>query len=220
MRIFFFCFLLLGAAESFAQQKALNIPGLYQLVDASKSEYNLQNDAKNKQAIASAQEYENKTLLAKLKGKYRDLQQRYNTIGILVSAINIGINATPMVNHIVQDQSAILQLATENPVYIALATQTEIEFAAKALSLADYLIGLTASLGALNQMKMSDRLILFDYVLSELSAIQSVSSNLLNELQLIKANGIFRTLNPFQSFIDQDKSMVKDIVNNAKYLKR
>jgi len=204
----------------YGQQKALNIPGLYQLVDASKSENKLQVQAKNEQLVVNSQEYENKTLLAKLKNKYRDLQQRYQTLGTLVIAANIGINATPMVNHIIENQSAIYQIASAHPVYLLLAYQTEIEFATKARSLLNYLLGLTASLGAVNQMKISDRKILFDFILTELNTIESLSFTLLNSLQYTLVNGLFKTLNPFQGFVDQDKDIVNDIINNAKYLKQ
>lgn len=218
-RIMMIClfFLSLGCL---AQQKALNIPGLYQLVDASKSENKLQDQAKNQQLLISSQEYENKTLLAKLKNKYRDIQQRYQTLGTLVLAANIGINATPMINHIIQNQSAIYQIASAHPVYVLLAYQTEIEFATRARSLLNYLMGLTASLGTVNQMKIADRKILFDFVLTELNTIESLSSNLLTSLDFTVANGLLRTLNPYQGFIDQDKDIVNDIIHNAKYLKQ
>lgn len=51
------------------QRKALNIPGIQQLVAYSKSEYDLQGEARNRQTVTTANEQANKTMLARLKQK-------------------------------------------------------------------------------------------------------------------------------------------------------
>lgn len=204
---------------AFSQQKALNIAGIHQLVDASKSEYELQSEARNRQAVTTANEQQNKTMLARLKNKYRALQERYAVLGTILSAANIGIQASPMVNNIIRNQTSIYQLAQQNPVLIGMAYQTEIEFAGKARSLVSYLVGLTASIGAVNQMKASDRKMLFDYILMELGTIQELSSGLLNTMYYQNTSGLLRSLNPFQDYVDQDKQIISEIFQNAKYLK-
>jgi hypothetical protein len=203
-----------------AQVKALNIPAIHQLVSYSKSENSLQNDARSKQAVVNTNEAGNKTLLTKLKNTYRTLQQRYNTLGTAISAANIGIQATPMVNRIISNQQQLYQLANSNPAIVPLAYQTEIEFVDKAHSLVNYLIGLSASIGDVNQMKLSDRKILFDFILSELSNIQDLSGNLVNTVAYANRSALLRSLNPVQDYIDQDKAIVGDIISNAKYLKQ
>nr|WP_232325394.1 hypothetical protein [Pedobacter panaciterrae] len=215
-----FIFICLGfPVMGFAQKKALNIAGIHQLVAASKSEYDKQNQTRDNQALTTANEQANKTMLARLKNKYRDLQERYQSLGTVISAANIGIQATPMVNQIVRNQGEIYRMAMQNPLLIGLAYQTEVEFAGKARSLVNYLIGLCASFGAVNQMKASDRKILFDYILLELNTIQSMSANLVNNMYYANLSGGIRSLNPFQTYIDQDKELVQDIIRNADYLK-
>ncbi|HMI04856.1 MAG TPA: hypothetical protein VK541_20375 [Pedobacter sp.] len=214
---FFYAFLLLSTFSGFGQKKALNIAGIHQLVDASKSEYSLQNEARNRQAVTTANEQQNKTMLARLKMKYRELQQRYHALGTVINAANIGIQATPMVNRIVQNQLAIYQMAQQNPALIGMAYHTEIEFVSKSRSLVNYLIGLSVSIGAVNQMKASDRKILFDYVLTELSGIQEISAGLLNSMQYMGTAGMLRSLNPFQNYIDKDKELVQEIIRNARF---
>jgi len=206
--------------RSFAQVNALNIPAIHQLVSYSKSENNLQNDARSKQAVVSTNEAGNKTLLTKLKNTYRTLQQRYNTLGTAISAANIDIQATPMVNRIISNQEQLYRLANSNPAIIPLAYQTEIEFVDKAHSLVNYLIGLSASIGDVNQMKLSDRKMLFDFILTELSNIQNLSGNLVNSVAYANRSALLRSLNPVQDYIDQDKAIVGDIITNAKYLKQ
>lgn len=211
--------LLIWALHSFGQSSALNIPGIHQLVSYSKSENSLQKDARTKQAQVSASEEGNKTLLAKLKVTYRTLQQRYNTLGTAINAANIGLNAVPMVNRIVNNQQELYELARDNPTITALAFNTETEFVSKSHSLVNLLIGLSASIGDINQMKLSDRKMLFDFILVELSGIDDLSGNLVNSVRFANRNALVRSLNPMQDYIDQDKAMAGEIIRNAKYLR-
>jgi len=202
-----------------AQQSILDIPALHQLVDESESENKLQVKAKNQQALATANEQANLTLLEKMKAMYRTLQQRYNTLGTAIDLADIGIYATPMVSRIVSNQTQIVQLVQKNPALIAIGYQSALQFASQAKSLVAYVTGLSLSLGDVNQMKSSDRKILFDYVISELSKIQDLSGNMLSMMQYSSLASLLRAANPFQNFIDADKSIGRDIIQNAKYLK-
>ncbi len=203
----------------FAQQKTLDIIGIHQLVDQSQSENKLQVKARNAQAAVNANEQANLTLLSKLKGTYRDLQRRYNTLGTAINLADIGIYASPMVNHIVSNQAQIIQLVQKNPALLAIGYQAEIQFAVQAKDLIGYVTGLTLSLGDVNQMKASDRKMLFDYVISELSNIQNLSGNMLSMMQYSNLSALLKAVNPFQNFINADMDIGKDIIQNAKYLK-
>ena len=212
-------FALIFSLSAFAQQSTIDIIGMHQLIDESKSEHDKQVTAKNQQAVNTSNEAANMTLLAKLKNTYRTLQQRYNTLGTAITVADIGLEGEPMVKQIINYQGQIIALAEKNPAIIALGYQTEIEFAEKAESLIGYVAGLTLSIGDVNQMKASDRKLLFDYVIQQLSVIQELAGNMLNLLQYNNLAAVLKALNPFQTFIDQDKSIAKDIIQNAKYLK-
>jgi len=217
--ILFFTVLVGGISSAYAQKKILNIPALHQLVDDSESENKLQVKAKNKQAVASANEQANLTLLTKTKNMYRTLQQRYNTLGTAINIADIGIYATPMVSRIVSNQAQIIRLVQKNPPLIAIGYQSALQFTVQARSLVSYVTGLTLALGDVNQMKASDRKMLFDYVISELSNIQDLSANMLNTMQYSSIAALLRAANPFQNFIDADIAIGKEIIQNAKYLK-
>jgi hypothetical protein len=205
--------------RSSAQQSTLDIVGIHQLVDESSSEYDLQVKARNQQAPATANEKANLTLLAKLKGTYRTLQQRYNTLGTAIDVAEIGIYATPMVDKIISYQAQIISLAEKNPALIAIGYQSEVQFAEKARSLAGYVAGLVLSYGDVNQMKASDRKLLFDYVISQLSIIQQLSGNMVGMMQYSSLASLLKAADPFQNFISADQSIGRSIVQNAKYLK-
>lgn len=220
MKTLFFLTTFLGLCTTvFAQQKTLDIVGIHQLVDESQSEHKLQVNARNKQATVNANEQANLTLLSKLKVTYRQLQQRYNTLGTAINLADIGIYASPMVSRIVSNQAQIIQLVQKNPALLAIGYQSELQFVIQAKDLMGYVTGLTLSLGDVNQMKASDRKMLFDYVISELSNIQNLSGNMLSMMQYSSLSSLLKAANPFQNFIDADMDIGKDIIQNAKYLK-
>jgi hypothetical protein len=212
-------FLNMFTLDSFGQKSILNIPAMHQLVVQSEAENKLQVKAKNHQALASMNEQLNLTLLAKMKSVYQTLQQRYNTLGTAINLANIGIYATPMVSRIIRNQAQIIQLVQKNPALIILGYQSGLQFAAQAQSLIAYVIGLSLSLGEVNQMRASDRKLLFDYVITELSNIQTLSGNMLGMIQYSSLSSVLKAANPFQNFINADKAIGRDIIANAKYLK-
>jgi hypothetical protein len=219
MKVLLLLFALSFSLSAFCQESTIDIVGMHQLITESQDEHTQQVTARNQQAVNTANEQANLTLLDKMKNLYRTLQQRYNTLGTAITIADIGLEAEPMVKQIVSYQSQIVALAEKNPAVIALGYQTEIEFAEKAESLLGYVAGLTLSLGDVNQMKASDRKILFDYVISQLSRIQELSGNMLILLQYNNLASVLKVLNPFQDFVDQDKTMINNILQNAKYLK-
>jgi len=219
MKILLTLFTLSFSLPAFSQQSTIDVIGMHQLIDQSKNEHTQQVKARNNQASVTANEQANLTLLAKLKNTYRTLQQRYNTLGTAINVAEIGIYATPVVKQIISYQSQIIALTEKTPALVVLGLQTEIEFAEKAESLLGYVTGLSLSIGDVNQMKASDRKMLFDYVISELSRIQELSGNLVATLQSSSLNSLIRSINPFQNYIDADKGLAESIIQNAKYLK-
>ncbi|MFD2964377.1 MULTISPECIES: hypothetical protein [Olivibacter] len=205
--------LLFGLQDAFCQ---LNVGLIHQLVAESKSEHSRQDEAKNKQAVTSANEEVNRAEMSKLKTKYRELQRRFHTVGLAIDAAQIGLEASPVVLEIIRQQNIIYQLASDNPVLIALAFQTEKDLADRARMLANYIAGLALSIGDINQMKASDRKILFSHALTELRLIEGASRGL--AATMIQAS-YKRGLNPFADFIDQDKRLVDDIIRNASIIK-
>jgi hypothetical protein len=210
----------INGLDARAQHSTIDIPAMHQLIPQSIDENKLQVKAKNQQAVNTANEQANLTLLDKLKKVYRDLQSRYNTLGTVINIADIGIYATPMVTLNNSTPRQIIALTSAHPALLPLGLQTEIEFAEKAKDLAGYVSGLSLSYGDVNQMRASDRKLLFDYVLEQLSEIQQLSGNLVVTLQNSNLNLLLSSINPFQNYIDRDRSIVQDILNNAKYLKQ
>lgn len=210
--------ILLVVVFSLQAKAQLNVPLLHQLVDNSKSENKRQVDVKNEQRNSTAMEESNKGLMKQVKTKYRTLQERFAKMSIVFDAANIGISATPLVREIIKQQQQIVTYAQSDPGLLPVAMDSEVIFVQRANSLVNYLIGLCATIGDVNQMKVSDRRILFGFIIDELKTISYLSGGVARTLQaaVIKTRG----RDPFSDYINREMGIVDQIMNNAKILKQ
>jgi hypothetical protein len=210
--------ILLVVVFSLQAKAQLNVPLLHQLVDNSKSENKRQVDVKNEQRNSTAMEESNRGLMKQVKTKYRTLQERFAKMSIVFDAANIGISATPLVREIIKQQQQIVTYAQSDPGLLPVAMDSEVIFVQRANSLVNYLIGLCATIGDVNQMKVSDRRILFGFIIDELKTISYLSGGVARTLQaaVIKTRG----RDPFSDYINREMGIVDQIMNNAKILKQ
>jgi len=197
-----------------------NVVLLHQLVDQSKSENDRQKQARDKQAVTSANEEVNRGQMARLKSKYRELQSRFKVLGLAIDAAQIGIQAAPIIGEIIDQQQQIISLASDDPLLIALALDVEADLLGQSHLLSNYLHGLAVSIGDLNQMKSSDRKILFGHVLVELRRIAGASRGLAQSLLSASKKKRLNRLNPFGEYVKEDKRLVDDILRQIAILKQ
>ena len=198
--------------------KGVNAPLLHQLVGNSKTENEKQAKVKSEQAKSTGIEESNRGLLKTVKNKYRNLQERFAKMSIVFDAANIGMSATPLVREIIAQQQQIVNAVNKDPTLIPIAMDSEALFVKRANSLVNYLIGLCAVIGDLNQMKVSDRRMLFQYVLDELREISYMSRGVARSLQASKIKSL--GIDPFADYVKNETKLVDEIMNNAKILKQ
>jgi hypothetical protein len=213
------CFLLVvlfaNIEMGFAQ---VNVALLHQLVEESKSEYNLQKEAKANQGKNAFNEEVNNNLVNSVKEKYRVVQERFAKLSIVIDAFGIGTTAEPLVNSIVDNQQQIVYYCQQDPSLLLFALETEKLFVERSYSLMNYLIGLSASIGVVNQMKVSERRILFQHIINELKEINGISYTTSKSLQhhLERSLGV----NPYLGYMATEMALVEEIIQNAKILSR
>ncbi len=206
-------FLISSTGLSVAQ---VNVALLHQLVEESKSEYNLQKEAKTNQGKNAVNEEVNKNLVNTVKEKYRTVQERFAKLSIVIDAIGIGSTAQPLVNSIIDNQQQILYYCRQDPTLLLFAIETEKIFVERSYSLLNYLLGLSASIGVVNQMKISERRILFQHIIDELREINGISLTAARALQshLERKRGV----NPYLGYVATERALVEEIIRNAKTL--
>lgn len=196
----------------------VNVALLHQLVEESKSEYNLQKEATSNQAKNAANEEVNNNLVRTVKEKYRTVQERFAKLSIVIDAIGIGSTAQPLVNSIIDNQQQIVYYCQQDPTLLLFAIETEKVFVDRSYSLLNYLVGLSASIGVVNQMKVSERRILFQHIIDELREINGISYTTSKSLQhhLERKLGI----DPYLGYVSTEMALVEEIIQNAKTLSR
>ena len=195
-----------------------NVALLHQLVEESKSEYNLQKEAKANQGKNAVNEEVNNNLVNSVKEKYRVVQERFAKLSIVIDAIGIGTTADPLINSIIDNQQQIVYYCKQDPNLLLFAVETEKLFVERSHSLMNYLLGLSASIGVVNQMKVSDRRILFKHIIDELKDINGISYTTSKSLQhhLERKLGV----NPYLGYVATEMALVEEIIQNAKTLSR
>lgn len=195
-----------------------NVSLLHQLVEESKSEYRLQKEAKTNQGKNAVSEEINKNLIKTVQEKYRVVQERFAKLSIVIDAIGIGTTAEPLINSILDNQQQIVYYCQQDPRLILFAIETEKLFVEKSYSLMNYLLGLSASIGVVNQMKISDRRILFQHIIDELKDINGISYTTSKSLRhhLQRRLGV----NPYLGYVATEMALVEEIIQNAKTLSR
>jgi len=211
--LFTFALVSIGYYHAMCQ---VNVQLLHQLVAENKSEHERQAIARDRQSVTTANEVVNRTQMEKLKVRYRELKNRFHTVGLAIDAAQISIEASPIVSEILRQHEIVYRLAADNPLLITLALQTEIDLAERASMLARYIAGIALSIGDVNQMKASDRKLLFGHALTELRRIEGASRGLARALS---QTGRKKASNPFANYIDQDRRMVEEIIRNVNILK-
>lgn len=198
----------------------LNVELLHQLVQHSKDEHQRQSTARNRQAQISANEEINRSKMEGLKQKYRNLQRRFQLLGLAIDATQIGLQAAPLISDIITNQQKIVELAVDDPLLIAMAYRAEVDIADRAYMLSRYLYALAISLGDLNQMKTSDRKLLFEHALTELRVIAGASRGLAVNMLHAKRKKMLASINPFQGFVNRDRQLINDILSKLKQIKQ
>lgn len=199
-------------------QAQLNVELLHQLVQHSKDENKRQQTARDRQALTSTNEEVNRSKMSDLKEKYRRLQSRFHTLGLAIDASQIGLQAAPIISDIVRQQETIIRLAGNDPLLITLAYTTEVDLADRAYRLSQYLYALAISIGDINQMKASDRKLLFGHVLTELRRIAGTSRGLAANMYYTNRKRLLESVNPFSEFINRDRQLVENILSKLKQI--
>ena len=215
----FVCWLLLALAALLCPTGSLyaqlNAELLHQLVEHSKDENTRQITARNKQAVTSAQEEVNSRKTANLKAGYTLLESRFKTLDQALQVLSLGLESAPIVRDIARQRQRVVSLATQHPELLIIALPTQKEIGVQASLLTRFLLGLFISAGDLNQMKGSDRRILYTHAVEELRAL---AANIRTLTKTMEASIYKKDQNSasFGEFINVDIPIAEELLQQEK----
>jgi hypothetical protein len=116
---------------------------------------------------------------------------------------------------IINDSQEIAELAKGNPLLNVFAINSGKEFRRRALEMTAE-IGRILTSGESNMMDAGERQKLLNYIHTEIRLLGATVFMMKESMFWAKMNGIWNTLNPFRSWINQDETIIKGIMMRSK----
>ena len=121
---------------------------------------------------------------------------------------------------IVNDVESSLVLAKSDPVLLLFAQKGAQDFEARAVTLAADVSAFVLKGGSNNLMDSGERGKLLNHIASEMRILRGIAYGMDRAMYWAEMNGIFRSLNPWATWQNEDVQIANSVLNNAKYLKQ
>ncbi len=146
---------------------------------------------------------------------YQGLSQVASVINNLTTIKEIAECGSDIVN----DVEASITLAKSDPVLLLFAEQGARDFEARAATLAADVSAFVLK-GGNNLMDSGERGRMLNHIADEMRILRGIAYGMDRTMYWAKINGIFRSLNPWAEWQNQDVRIANDVLTNAKYLKQ
>ena len=120
---------------------------------------------------------------------------------------------------IVSDVQSALKRAASNPVLLLFAEQGARDFQSRATALAAEVSAFVLKGGSGNLMDSGERGKLLNHIATEMRILRGIAYGMDRAMYWAQMNGIFRSLNPWATWQNEDVRIANEVLNNAKYLK-
>ncbi|HEY4197493.1 MAG TPA: hypothetical protein VGM63_18260 [Mucilaginibacter sp.] len=120
---------------------------------------------------------------------------------------------------IVKDVEASVTLAKSDPVLLLFAEQGARDFQTRAATLAADVSAFVLK-GGNNLMDSGERGKMLNHIADEMHILRGIAYGMDRAMYWAKINGVFRSLNPWAEWQNQDVRIANDVLTNAKYLKQ
>jgi hypothetical protein len=147
---------------------------------------------------------------------YKGLSKVASVVSNLESVKEIATCGTDIISDVEQAE----KLAQSDPVLLLFAEQGAREFETRAVALATYVSAFVMKAGGNNLMDSGERAKLLNHIESQLQILRGISYGMQRAMYWAKMQGIFRSLNPWATWQNEDKQIAISVLNNAKYLKQ
>ncbi|TFF37803.1 hypothetical protein E2R66_10950 [Mucilaginibacter psychrotolerans] len=146
---------------------------------------------------------------------YQGLSQVASVINNLVTIKEIAQCGSD----IITDVESSVKLAKSDPVLLLFAEQGARDFQTRAVTLAADVSAFVLKGGNNNLMDSGERGKLLNHIADEMRILRGIAYGMNRAMYWAKINGIFRSLNPWSEWQNQDVRIANEVLTNAKYLK-
>ena len=206
-----------GGSTPTWEQEYVSFPMMNIEINSTMKEHDRQKEMQKNQLANATVETANRAQWNGFKDKVTKIQDRLRIVSFAIQAIPTGIAVNREITKIIQNQTAIVNEIETAPLSIIAVLPSQVQFVDDLQMVTRLIIGIVASYGAMNQMEKSERKILLDYALGEVKTLSRNSTHMLLKIRDIKAK-VLRNKRAFQYYVNRDKQVVENIMNQIKSL--
>jgi hypothetical protein len=173
-----------------------------------------QKEMRNKQLTNLGLESANKEEWKKYREVTEKIRGRLNNLSFAIQSIPTSVNIVKEIDKIYELQSKIYNELADAPIWIPLALSGQYEFINSLQMDIRLMAGIVLSYGTINGMEKAERKILLDYAQGEIKGLRQQSYSTLQKIINAKRKMKLRN-NLFQQWVNRDKKIIQDIINNA-----
>lgn len=210
-------FLLLLSFSSLAQTKQFDIPNVEAKVAQSKKLKTKHDDLRDNQIVSTATQTVAEGEGKKFKDKVRDIHARLIKIGGILRDAQKLAQALKIIDDILDYQGDIVGIAKEDPKLVVFAANSQKLIVKRATNLSKFIGLIPLQYNDWNVISDTDRKDMIEHIITELRVIRGNAYGLKNQLKYAKQYNYWSQLNPWQGYINQDKRLVDEILNNTKF---
>ena len=121
---------------------------------------------------------------------------------------------------IISDVGQAVTLAKSDPVLLLFAEQGAREFETRAVILATDVSAFVLKSGGSNLMDSGERGKLLNHIEREMEILRGIAYGMQRAMYWAKIKGLWASLNPWETWKNEDVQIANEVINNAKYLKQ
>lgn len=204
-----------GGGPKPVEKEYVSFPMINSEIRNTLAEHETQKELKKENTINLGVEKANRGLWKKYKDTTKKIQDRLRIVDFAIQSIPTGYAMYLEAEEIKKTQNEIIAELNDAPYALIVAVPDQIKFVDELQMVIRLLVGIVASYGSINQMEKADRKQLLDYALEEVKLIKWSAWSLLDKIIDFKIL-INTKKNILKYYIDRDKTIIKDIINNVK----
>jgi hypothetical protein len=210
-------FLILLSFPSLAQTKQFDIPNVEAKVEQSKKLKTKHDDLRDNQIVSTATQTVAEGEGKKFKDKVRDIHSRLIKIGGILRDAQKLVQALKIIDDILEYQGDIVEIVKDDPKLVVFAVNSQRLIVKRATNLSKFIGLIPLQYNDWNVISDTDRKDMIEHIITELRVIRGNAYGLKNQLKYANQYNYWSQLNPWQGYINQDKRLVDEILNNTKF---
>lgn len=210
-------FLLLFSFPSLAQTKQFDIPNVEAKVEQSKKLKTKHDDLRDNQIVSTATQTVAEGEGKKFKDKVRDIHSRLIKIGGILRDAQKLAQALKIIDDILEYQGDIVGIVKDDPKLVVFAVNSQRLIVKRATNLSKFIGLIPLQYNDWNVISDTDRKDMIEHIITELRVIRGNAYGLKNQLKYASQYNYWSQLNPWQGYVNQDKRLVDEILNNTKF---